>query len=384
MNKIIVRYGELNLGYIDKEVLSVRERASLVLESGEIFHGYSFGYGGDASGEVVFGTSMVGYPENLTDPSYEGQILVASYPLVGNYGVPEETVADGLSRHYESERIHVRALVVSEHAGAYSHWNAKKSLGRWLRENGIPGLCGVDTRELTKIIRERGVMRGKIVRGDNPRHGEAAFAEEEERNLVADAGCKEVIRYGEEGNGRKTVVLADYGVKHNILRCLLERQLNVVRVPWNYDFSAIEHDGLLLSNGPGDPDRCADAVRHISRALTQDRPIFGICMGSQLLAKAAGARTYKLKYGHRGHNQPVRRVGDTKCFITSQNHGYAVDDATLPREWKPFFTNMNDGTNEGIIHESKPFFSVQFHPEASSGPTDTAFLFDEFIAGMGD
>lgn len=361
------------------------EKASLVLENGCTFQGFSFGYEGGAMGEVVFGTSMVGYPESLTDPSFEGQILVSSYPLVGNYGVSEDVAEDGLCRYYESEKIHVRGLVVSDYADEYSHWSAKKSLGRWLEEQKIPGIRGVDTRELTKVLRESGAMRGVIGSAGNFDEELAAgsFAVVRDDNPVAAASCKEVIRYGEEGNGRKTVALVDCGVKHNILRCLLQRGVNVVRVPWNYDFSSIEYDGLFLSNGPGDPDLCSETIGHIRETLSGDRPIFGICMGSQLLAKAAGAKTYKLKYGHRGHNQPVRRCGDTRCFVTSQNHGYAVDDSTLGGEWKPFFTNMNDGTNEGIIHEHKPFFSVQFHPEAASGPTDTAFLFDKFIEGMG-
>lgn len=361
----------------------MKEKVSLVLESGETFHGYSFGFGGSATGEVVFGTSMVGYPESLTDPSYEGQILVASYPLVGNYGVPEDAIDGGVSRYYESERIHVRGLVVSEYVHDYSHWSAQKSLGRWLEEYGVPGICGVDTRELTKILRERGAMRGRIVRGDEIQEDPRGFDADEPRNLVEEASCTEVIRYGEGRDDGKTVLLVDCGVKHNIIRCLLQRGVNVVRVPWDYDFSTIDYDGLFLSNGPGDPDRCEVTTEHIRRALADDRPIFGICMGSQLLAKAAGAKTYKLKYGHRGHNQPVQMCGDTKCYVTSQNHGYAVDAATLPHEWKPFFTNMNDGTNEGIVHESKSFFSVQFHPEAASGPTDTAFLFDMFVEKMG-
>lgn len=362
----------------------MKKNASLILESGETFHGFSFGYGGIASGEVVFGTSMVGYPENLTDPSYEGQILVASYPLLGNYGVPEDVMDGGISRYYESERIHVRGLVVSEYTSEYSHWNAKKNLGRWLQEHKVPGISGIDTRELTKTLRERGVMRGKIVAGESPVEESGDFDESEGYNLAAEASCTEVIRYGEEGNGRPTVALVDCGVKHNILRCLLRREVNVVRVPWNYDFSAIDYDGLFLSNGPGDPDCCAETIRYIRRALQEDRPIFGVCLGNQLLAKAAGAKTYKLKYGHRSHNQPVEMNGDTKCYVTSQNHGYAVDASDLPCGWRAFFTNMNDGTNEGIIHESKPFSSVQFHPEAASGPTDTAFLFDSFISKMGD
>ncbi len=360
----------------------------LLLENGMRFEGYSFGYEAPAAGEIVFNTAMVGYPESLTDPSYSGQILTVTYPLVGNYGVPEDKIIDGLSEFYESEKIQVSGLIISEYSHQYSHWNATKSLGDWLKEYKIPAMYGIDTRELTKLIREKGSLKGKMF-FDSP--DEIDFIDPAKENQVAKVSCKEVLRYG---NGSKTVVLVDCGVKHNIVRCLLKYDVTIIRVPWDYDFNTLEYDGLFISNGPGDPSYCEITVQNIRKAMQQDKPIFGICMGNQLLAKAGGASTYKLKYGHRSHNQPVQmtswakgegqraddRVG--KCFITSQNHGYAVDTSTLSSDWDVFFTNMNDGTNEGIRHKTKPFFSAQFHPEASSGPTDTEFLFDIFMEYM--
>lgn len=380
------------------------KKATLVLSNGMTFDGWSFGYEAPAEGEVVFSTAMVGYPESLTDPSYSGQILCVSYPLVGNYGIPPmEVDEDGLSRFFESERIHVRALVISYYSETYSHYDAVESLGQWLREQKIPAICGVDTRELIKTIREQGAMLGAIsIEGSEHQalnwaqsKGTAGtpfpVADPNKENQVDIVSCKEVIRYGfdsevarTEGSShaRKRVVLVDCGVKHQIIRCLLKRGIEVIRVPWDYDFNSLEWDGLFISNGPGNPDLCEVAVEHIREALKGDKPIFGICMGNQLLAKAAGAQVYKLSYGHRSHNQPVRLVGGDTCYITSQNHGFAVDDRTLPEDWEPYFVNMNDGTNEGIRHRSKPFFSAQFHPEASSGPVDTEFLFDQFISKL--
>jgi carbamoyl-phosphate synthase small subunit len=355
---------------------SVPRRASLILENGPTFQGYSFGHEAPATGEVVFNTSMVGYPESLTDPSYVGQILTVTYPLVGNYGVPSDSQKDGVYDYYESEKIHVTGLIISSYSAVYSHWNATKSLGEWLKEHKIPGVYGIDTRELTKFLRERGVSNGKIV-FDSP--DEIAFEDQSLRNLVAEASCREIIRYG---GGEKHVVLVDCGVKHNIIRCFQKRNVRITRAPWDYDFNALDYDGLFISNGPGDPALCEAAVKNLRVALAGDRPVFGICMGNQLMALAAGAKTYKLKYGHRGHNQPVQICGTTKCFVTSQNHGYAVDVETLPDDWAPLFVNMNDRTNEGIRHKTKPFFSAQFHPEASSGPTDTEFLFDRFMEVM--
>ncbi|MDR0540713.1 MAG: carbamoyl-phosphate synthase (glutamine-hydrolyzing) large subunit [Dysgonamonadaceae bacterium] len=352
------------------------KKIALVLENGTVFQGYSFGYETPASGEVVFNTAMVGYPESLTDPSYSGQILTVTYPLVGNYGVPEDRIANGLSEFYESEKIQVSGLVISEYSHDYSHWNACKSLGDWLKEHKVPGIYGVDTRALTKIIREQGSMKGKIVFNSSD---EIDFIDPALENLAAKVSCKEILFYG---NGSKTVVLVDCGVKHNIIRCLLKKDVKIIRVPWDYDFNQLEYDGLFISNGPGDPQHCRITVEHIREAMRRGKPITGICMGNQLLGIAAGATTYKLKYGHRSHNQPVRMHGTTKCFITSQNHGYAVDTAQLNDEWEALFTNMNDGSNEGIRHKTQPWFSAQFHPEAASGPTDTEFLFDLFIENM--
>ena len=345
----------------------------LVLENGMIFHGQSFGYEAPRAGEVVFNTAMVGYPESLTDPSYSGQILVVTYPLIGNYGVPQAGMVNGLSTFYESEIIHVSGLVISDYSFEYNHWNAQKSLSDWLKEHQVPAIYGVDTRELTKVIREYGSMKGKLVFLDMP---DVDFIDPNKENLVAKVSCNEVIRYG---NGKKKIVLVDCGVKHNIIRCFLKRDVTVIRVPWNYDFSTLDYDGLFISNGPGDPEYCVATIDHLRKAIKDEKPIFGICLGNQLLALADGASTYKLKYGHRSHNQPVRMVGTNHCFITSQNHGFAVDNATLREDWEPLFINLNDGTNEGIRHKTKPFFSTQFHPEASSGPTDTEFLFDEFL-----
>lgn len=352
--------------------------ATLRLSNGMEFRGYSFGYAGPCDGEVVFSTAMVGYPESLTDPSYSGQILCVTYPLIGNYGVPSEGAdSNGISINFESEKIHVRGLVISDYSSEYSHWNAVKSLGQWLEEQKIPGIYGIDTRELTKVLRENGAMLGMIV----PDGVEKSFPVPDPNleNQVAIVSCKEVIRYG---HGDKKIVLVDCGVKHNILRCLVNRGIEVIRVPWDYDFNTLEYDGLFISNGPGNPEFMDVTVEHIREAMKKEKPIFGICMGNQLLCRAGGASTYKLKYGHRSHNQPVRMVGTNRCFITSQNHGFAVDNNTLGADWEPLFINMNDNTNEGIRHKSKPFFSAQFHPEASSGPTDTEFLFDEFISKL--
>lgn len=345
----------------------------LILDDGTVLEGKSFGAEKANAGEVVFNTAMVGYPESLTDPSYLGQILVVTFPLVGNYGVPDNTFTNGISDFYESEKIQVNGLIISDYSHEYSHWNAKKSLGEWLKENDVPGIYGIDTRELTKILREKGSMKGKIVFQNI---NEIDFYDPNIENQVAKASCKEVIEYGK---GEKTVVLVDCGVKHNIIRNLLKRNIRLIRVPWDYDFNQLEWDGLFISNGPGNPDFCEETVKNIRKAMEGNKPICGICMGNQLLSKAGGANTYKLKYGHRSHNQPVKMVDSTKCFITSQNHGYAVANSSLGTDWEPLFINLNDGTNEGIKHKTKPFFSAQFHPEAASGPTDTAFLFDMFI-----
>lgn len=353
-------------------------KVTLQLSDGTEFHGKSFGYEQPVAGEVVFNTAMMGYPESLTDPSYAGQLLTMTFPLVGNYGVPPFTFdkQTGLPDFMESDRIYASALIVSDYSERYSHWNAVESLGEWLQREKVPGITGIDTRELTKVLREHGVMMGKILFDDEPNN--VPEADYEGVNFVDRVSVKEIVRYN-EGAGRK-VVLVDCGVKANIIRELIQRGVEVFRVPWNYDYTDMEFDGLFLANGPGDPDMCSEAVEIIRKQMSRSRkPICGICMGNQLLSKAAGATIYKLKYGHRGHNQPVRMVGTEKCFITSQNHGYAVDARTLDKDWEELFVNMNDASNEGIRHKENPWFSSQFHPEACSGPVDTEFMFDKFV-----
>ena len=352
-------------------------KVTLVLSDGSKFHGESFGYEAPVAGEVVFNTAMMGYPESLTDPSYAGQLLTMTFPLVGNYGVPAFTFEkNGLPTFMESNKIYVSAIIVSNYSEQPSHWNSSESLSDWLKREKVPGITGIDTRELTKVLREHGVMMGKILFDDEPNN--VPEADYEGVNFVDRVSTKKIIHYN-EGAGKK-VVLVDCGVKANIIRSLINRGVEVIRVPWNYDYSNMEYDGLFLGNGPGDPDMCNDAVNIIRKHINNStKPICGICMGNQLLSKAAGATIYKLKYGHRGHNQPVRMVGTNKCYITSQNHGYAVDASTLDKEWKELFVNMNDGSNEGIRHTKNPWFTAQFHPEACSGPVDTYFMFDKFV-----
>ncbi|MDP4207289.1 MAG: glutamine-hydrolyzing carbamoyl-phosphate synthase small subunit [Bacteroidota bacterium] len=347
----------------------------LVLEDGTEINGKSFGYEGSVSGEVVFNTAMTGYPESLTDPSYKGEILVLTYPLIGNYGVPGNEMLDNLLQFFESHTIHISALVISDYSFEYSHWNAKKSLSDWLKENKIPGIYGVDTRSLTKILREKGTMLGRVIVNNQ----DVPWYRPDDDHLVAQVSTPTKEIYG---NGKYRIVLIDCGVKYNIIRCLLSRDTTVVRVPHDYDFSQEQYDGLFISNGPGDPKKCEATIKNLAKAFEQDIPIMGICLGNQLMALASGANTYKLKYGHRSHNQPVLQVGTKKSYITSQNHGFAIDNSTLSSDWEPYFVNLNDDTNEGMRHKTKPFFSTQFHPEASSGPTDTEFLFDDFIAAV--
>ncbi len=364
-----------------------KKKVTLTLAGGYEFHGTSFGFEKPVNGEVVFNTAMMGYPESLTDPSYSGQILVMTFPLVGNYGVPSASEeANGLSSYYESDNIHVRALVVSDYSEEYSHWNANRSLAQWLKEEKIVGIEGIDTRELTKILREHGSMPGKITFDGEE---DIEFEDPNLVNQVALVSTKVVEHFGE---GKKKVCLVDMGVKQNIIRELLKYDVEITVVPWNYDFNNIvdangervAFDGLFISNGPGDPNLCGKTVEHVREFMKERKPIYGICMGNQILSLAAGAKVEKLKYGHRGHNQPVRLMENgkptEKCFITSQNHGYAVNNATIPADWEPLFINMNDGSNEGIRHKTMPWFSAQFHPEACSGPTDTEFIFEQFFS----
>ncbi|MBI2573596.1 glutamine-hydrolyzing carbamoyl-phosphate synthase small subunit [Candidatus Woesearchaeota archaeon] len=371
--------------------MQVYPNAKLILEDGSSFSGYSFGAPVSQDGEVVFTTGMVGYPESLTDPSFCGQILVCTYPLIGNYGVPENKTQDGISLTFESNKIQVQGLIVAEYSNTAFHYQASKTLRQWLCEQNVPAIGGIDTRALTKKLREKGVMLGRILISTeispfkqeehlNQKHSVSPslppFQDPNQHNLVAQVSCTKPILYQ---RGQTKIVMIDCGVKNNIIREFLKRDITVIRVPWDYDFTQENYDGIFISNGPGDPTQCHTTIHNLQKALTQTKPIFGICLGSQIMALAAGAKTYKLKYGHRGQNQPCLDTTTNRCYITSQNHGYAVDENTLSTDWEPFLTNANDGSNEGIRHKTKPFFAVQFHPEAAPGPTDTQFYFDEFI-----
>jgi len=351
----------------------------LTLSDGTVFLGKNFGKEGressglsSTSGEVVFNTGMVGYPESLTDPSYYGQILVLTYPLQGNYGVPNQ-------EYWESKKIQVKALIVQNYIDHPSHFESKRTLSHWLKEENIPALFGVDIRQLTRKLREHGVMLGKL--GD-----EKSIYDPNKENVLPYVSTDKVETFGPPrqlagGGGRKNIVLIDCGAKENIIRSLVRRGAKVTKVPWDFDpFKAkLNFDGVLVSNGPGDPKQAIQTIKNVQKILKKNIPTFGICLGSQILALAAGGNTYKLKFGHRGQNQPVQDMHTKKAIITSQNHGFAVDMKSLSSEWEEWFVNLNDGTNEGIRHKKKPFMAVQFHPEANPGPFDAGYLFDEFI-----
>jgi len=352
-------------------------KAKLVLIDGTEFNGYSFGYSGNCNGEVVFNTGMVGYPETLTDPSYSGQILVCTFPLIGNYGIPAADYENGMLNNFESEHIQIRGLVVSNYSYEYSHHSAVQSLSNWLIEAKVPAITGIDTRMLTRRLRESGTMPGKIVINEKE---EIDFDDPNEHDLVGEVSVNEPVEYTA---GKKKIVLIDCGTKNNIIRAFLGRDITVIRMPYNHDFTNINCDGFLISNGPGNPKMNKVTIENTRKVMEKNKPILGICLGSQILALAAGADTYKLKYGHRGLNQPCNETGTKRSYITSQNHGYAVKASTLLQDWREWFVNDNDGTNEGLIHISKPFFAAQFHPEASPGPDDSEFIFDMFVRALG-
>ncbi|MBI2039558.1 glutamine-hydrolyzing carbamoyl-phosphate synthase small subunit [Candidatus Microgenomates bacterium] len=349
----------------------------LILSDGTEFIGESFGFQHSTSapiesgsGEVVFNTGMVGYPESLTDPSYFGQILVLTYPLVGNYGVPKKDF-------WESGKIQVKGLIVQNYIDHPSHFESQKTLAEWLKDEGIPALQGIDTRALTIKLREHGVMLGRII--VSQQSSAIRQYDPNAENVLPYVSVDEVETYG---SGKRNIVLIDCGAKENIVRSLLKRDVRVTRVPWDFNPKTLKlkFDGVVVSNGPGDPKQAKKTIKVVEQLLREGVPTFGICLGSQILALAVGGNTYKLKFGHRGQNQPVQDVTNKKAIITSQNHGFAVDMKSLESEWVEWFVNLNDGTNEGIRHKKKPFLAVQFHPEANPGPVDAGYLFDEFVS----
>ena len=367
------------------------KKAALVLEDGTIFLGKGFGATRKISGEVVFSTSMVGYPETLTDTSYKGQILSLTYPLIGNYGVPPYDLDFGLPFYFESDRIQASGLVIQELCKEPYHWASTRTLDKWLADENIPGIYGIDTRRLTKKLRTHGVMLGILQvfpDGEEP-HIDSLLGETKSipdpnlTDLVKEVSVKEPVQYNVDG--KQTVVLIDCGVKNNIIRNLLKRHINVIRVPYNFSAKEImgyHPDGVFLSNGPGDPKKCVDTIDCV-RDLADNVPIMGICLGAQILTLALGGDTYKLKYGHRSQNQPALDLKTNRCYITTQNHGYAAKtDCFGKTPLECWFINANDKTVEGIRHKSKPVFAVQWHPEATPGPYDTEFLFDIFTKNM--
>lgn len=364
----------------------------LVLEDGSIFPGQGFGATGRTTGEVVFSTGMVGYTEALTDPSYCGQILTLTYPLVGNYGVPpRKKTSSEVPTYFESDGIKVRGLIVHSLCETPSHWASSCTLHDWLLEENIPGIQGIDTRELTKKLREKGVMLGIL---DVCEENEEPDVDKlrKEATKIPDPNASDLVRlvsitkpmtYPNKETGQKAVVI-DCGVKAGIVRSLLQRGFTVTRVP--YDFSSGEiiadrPDVVIVSNGPGDPEVCVSTIESVRQLVDCGIPVMGICLGNQVLALSQGAKRYKLKYGHRSQNQPALDVETGRCYITTQNHGYAVDLESLEgTELEVSFLNANDKTVEGVKHPRRNCFGVQFHPEASPGPRDTEFLFDRFLA----
>jgi len=348
--------------------------AKLILKDGATFSGESFGFERSQAGELVFSTGMIGYPESLTDPSYKGQILVITYPIIGNYGVPDK-------KFWESSRIQVSGLIVCQYIDTPSHFQNKVSLGDWLKKEKIPGIQVEDTRLLTQHLRDKGVQPAKIVFDKD-----IELEDPNKKNLVREVSTKKVIKENYLVDDRpqdkkkvKTIVLIDCGVKESIKRSLLKRQIRLIIAPWDYNIFSLNQkiDGIIISNGPGDPKMLNITISNIKKALNKKIPVFGICLGNQILALAAGGDTYKMKFGHRGQNQPCIDQKTKRCYITTQNHGFAI--RKIPADFQPWFINANDQTNEGIIHKKYPFMSVQFHPEASPGPVDTEWLFDFFL-----
>lgn len=340
----------------------------MILEDGTIFSGKSFGAELNSAGEVVFTTAMTGYVEALTDPSYKGQILVMTYPLIGNYGVPDKT-------NFQSEKMQISGLAVTVNCENPSHYQSVKPLSSWLKESKVPAIEGIDTRALTQILRSKGTMLGKILLNES----KIKFYDPNKENLVAKVSVSKPKLF-EKKESKKTVCLLDCGYKKAILENLLKRGINVQVIPWNFDpFGKFSFDGMVISNGPGDPKVVKETIAIAKKAVKNKTSVLGICFGNQILSLGAGADTYKLKFGHRSLNQPVKDLNSDKCFITSQNHGFAVNPKSLPIDFKEWFLNLNDGTCEGVISSDGKMMGVQFHPEGCPGPTDTGWVFDEFV-----
>lgn len=356
---------------------SLEENSIVARSSGDFFEqkngvlrladGYSINglipkwFEGAAVGEVVFNTGMTGYVETLTDPSYAEQIVVFTYPLIGNYGVHKDK--------WQSGKIHARGVVLANLIDDWSHPKSYESFGQWLKGQNVPVFSQVDTRQLTQYLRSKGTMSGTL----QPK----AAKPENLKPKIPLVTINQPVSYNE--TGKQKVILVDCGAKENIVRSLVSRNLSVRRVPYDYDFTSEDYDGVVLSNGPGNPNEYQPTIKVVAKCLKANKPVFGICLGNQIMALAAGGKTYKLKFGHRGHNQPCMEEANQRCIITSQNHGYSVDRKSLPKDWKVLFKNLNDDSIEGIYHNHKPFFSVQFHPEATPGPTDSEYLFDRFV-----
>ena len=371
--------------------------AKLMLEDGTVFEGIGFGYPSAIAGEVVFNTGMVGYTETLTDPSYRGQILCLTYPLVGNYGVPSYDIKDehGLPKFFESDRIQVRGLLIHDLSDIASHWSCIKTLDQWLYEEKVPGIYNIDTRELTKKLREHGVMMGAIVVSENAINESLlrkmlANSKYEGLNFMPEVSTKQVQEYGDKY--KDCVVVVDTGVKYSIIRNIMRTGYRVIRLPWHATYEQImsyNPKGVVISNGPGDPKVCTSTIKTASKLINTSTPTLGICLGNQILALAGGANTYKLRFGHRGQNKPCLDKRNNQVYVTSQNHGYGIDPKSLANTgFKIWFSNADDNTVEGFEHKNKPIIAVQFHPEASPGPYDCMFVFDRFkeiiATGMGD